>query len=160
MTNPTFNVHPATADEAANIAALVNAAYSKWIDVIGGKPMPMTVDYAALIAKNCVYSVREEADLVAVLVIWPLDDALYIDNIAVAPTHQGRGIGDRLLAFAEQKARELKLDRLTLLTNEKMVSNQIYYRKHGYAELRREIMPNGRRAVWMQKDLRDLPDQR
>ncbi|MFN8376844.1 MAG: hypothetical protein U0694_28725 [Anaerolineae bacterium] len=45
------------------------------------------------------------------------------------------------------------LRKLTLLTNEKMVYNQTYYLKHGYAETRRELMPNGRRAVWMHKVL-------
>lgn len=152
MTDP-FNIDMAVAEDSAEVAALVNAAYSKWIEVIGGIPMPMTADYDALIAQQCVYRVREGGALVGVLVIWREQDALYIDNLAVSPAQQGRGIGDQLLTFAEQKARELKLPMLTLLTNEKMLYNQTYYRKHGFMETRRETMPNGRRAVWMHKPL-------
>ena len=153
MTTPDFPIRLAIANEASEIAALVKAAYRKWVQVIGVEPMPMLADYGALIARNHVYCIREATGLVGIVVIWPVDDALYIDNIAVAPSQQRRGIGDRLLAFAEQKAHDMGLNKLTLLTNEKMVSNQIYYGKHGYVETRRETLPNGRRAVWMHKDL-------
>jgi len=151
MADPSFSIQLAAPDAATEVAALVNAAYSKWVEVIGGKPMPMTADYGTLIAQQLVYCARDGQELVGVLVIWQSDDALYIDNVAVAPSQQGRGIGDKLLAFAEQKARDMGLRKLTLLTNEKMVYNQTYYLKHGYAETRRELMPNGRRAVWMHK---------
>ena len=155
MSETPFKIQLATPNDAAEITALVNAAYSKWIPIIGGKPMPMTANYAELIAKDYVYVVREGAALIGVLVIWELDDALYIDNIAVAPEQQGRGIGDRMLAFAEEKAREMNLRTMTLLTNAKMESNQAYYRKHGYVETRRQTIAEGRVAVWMHKPLTD-----
>ncbi len=153
MTHPSLEIRHATPEEIAQIAAIVNAAYTKWIDVIGGKPMPMTADYHALIAQQRVYSVRDGLELIAVLVIWQADDALYVDNLAVDPAHQGRGVGSQLLTFAERKAREMQLSKLTLCTNEKMTYNQAHYAKHGYFEIRRETTPNGRRAVWMQKQL-------
>ncbi|MBL8161167.1 MAG: GNAT family N-acetyltransferase [Anaerolineae bacterium] len=148
---PALTIQLAAPDEIREIQALVNAAYSKWIDVIGGKPRPMTADYGTLIAQQRVYAVREEAELVAILVMWQEDDALYIDNLAVAPAHQQQGIGDRLLLFAEQTAREMNLPALTLITNEKMLYNQAYYLKHGFVELRRETLATDRRIVRMQK---------
>jgi ribosomal protein S18 acetylase RimI-like enzyme len=153
MTPLNLNIQRATDDESPAVAALVNAAYSKWIEVIGRKPMPMLADYDALIARQCVYCAREGLVLVGVIVLWPADDSLYIDNIAVASKQQGRGVGDALLAFAEQQASALNLSRMTLLTHEKMLYNQDYYRKHGYTELRRETFPDGRSAVWMEKQL-------
>jgi ribosomal protein S18 acetylase RimI-like enzyme len=153
MTHTPFDIQLATPNEAADVAALVDAAYSKWVEVIGGKPMPMLADYPALVDKGFVHTVHEAGILVGVLVIWQIDDALYIDNVAVHPDHQRRGIGDLLLAFTEQQARAMGLHKLTLLTNEKMESNQAYYLKHRYVETRRETLPNGRRAVWMHKAL-------
>lgn len=151
--NSDISIRQATAAEAPEIFALVQDAYRKWIAVIGGRPLPMTADYDALIARQQVYSAREGGALVGVIVLWPQDDALYIDNLAVAPAQQGRGIGRLLLAFAEQQARALGLTALTLLTNEKMTTNQTYYARYGYVETGRETMPSGRRAVWMRKTL-------
>lgn len=153
MMNPKLDIQQATPAEMAEVVALVDAAYTKWIEVLGGKPMPMTTDYAPLIAQQYVYSIREGSELVAVLVIWPEEDTFYIDNIAVSPAHQGRGIGAQLMAFAEQQARALNLPRITLMTNIKMEYNQAYYIKHGYVEIHREVLPNGRIGVWMQKQL-------
>ena len=148
-----FTIQVATADETTEISDLVNRAYTKWIEVMGGKPRPMTADYNTLIAEQHVFSAREGTELVGVLVIWHIDDALYIDNLAVAPSHQGQGIGHKLLNFAEQKVRELNLNTLTLMTNVKMEYNQAYYRKYGFTETRREMMSNGRSVVWMAKQL-------
>ena len=138
--------------DAAAVSQLVNAAYSKWIPVTGREPMPMLADYPALIAQQVVY-VAEDGEIVGVLVIWPMNEnnSLYIDNLAVRPDHQRLGIGEFLLNFAEGQAREMKLPILSLMTNEKMEYNQAFYRKHGFAETRRETISEGRRAVWMHK---------
>ena len=148
-----FEIELATTSDAATVAKLVDAAYSKWIPILGRKPTPMTANYEDLIALDRVYKVCEGIELIGVCVIWTEKDALYIDNLAVHPDHQGRGIGDSMLQFAELKARERDLNRLTLVTNEKMEYNQIYYRKHGFNELRRDPLPDGGRVVWMYKEL-------
>jgi ribosomal protein S18 acetylase RimI-like enzyme len=153
MSESPFNIQLATAADTDAVTALVSAAYSKWIPITGTTPMPMLADYSPLIAQNYVYTVREGEHLVGVLVIWQEEDALYIDNIAVHPEHQRRGIGDILLNFAEQKAREMNLMTMSLMTNEKMESNQAYYRKHGYIEVNRYQFAENRRAVVMHKHL-------
>ena len=59
------------------------------------------------------------------------------DNVAVLPAAQGRGIGARLLALAEEQARGLGLREIRLYTNEAMTENLAYYPRHGYAETHR-----------------------
>ena len=149
----TLPIRPATPHDAQTIAALVDTAYSKWIAVIGRKPAPMLADYPALIERGVVYVVEDDARIVGVLVIWPVDAAMLIENIATHPDDQGRGIGQQLLDFAEQKAREAGLSMVRLYTNEKFTANQDYYRKRGYLHTRLEITPDGRRIVWMHKPL-------
>lgn len=143
----------ALAGDTQAVKEVVDAAYSKWIPVIGVKPLPMLADYPALIQRGFVHVMIESERIIAVLVIWPLDDALYIDNVAVHPDHQRRGIADTLLTFAEQQARGAGFHLLRLVTNEKMVYNQAYYLRHGFAETRRDLTPDGRRVVWMHKSL-------
>jgi len=66
----------------------------------------MLDDYTALISDGRV-SVFEEADrtMAAIIVLLPEPDHLLLDNIAVRPDRQGRGLGRRLVAFAEDEAR-------------------------------------------------------
>ena len=148
-----YDIRLARAEEGAAVAGVVDVAYRKWIPVIGRKPAPMLADYGKLIADGVVYIIAPDDAVIAVLVIWPIADALLIENICVQPGQQRGGIGRALMDFAEKRAQAAGFDRVRLYTNEKFEANQAYYRKLGYAETRREITADGRRIVWMHKDL-------
>ena len=45
---------------------------------------------------------------------------MFVENVAVDPECQGSGLGRRLMAFAEDRARRDGLPRLELYTNVKM----------------------------------------
>ena len=57
--------------------------------------------------------------------------------MAVLPAAQGRGIGTRLLALADDRACSLRLPEIRLYTNEAMTENLAYYPRHGYSETHR-----------------------
>jgi ribosomal protein S18 acetylase RimI-like enzyme len=63
----------------------------------------------------------------AVLTLYPREDHLYVENVAVDPTAQGQGLGRALMEFAEQQAAERGLDRMALVTHEAMTENQAIY---------------------------------
>lgn len=148
-----YSIRLATTDEHEAVAAVVDAAYNKWIPVIGRKPMPMLADYEKLIGDGVVYVIAPEDDIIAVLVIWPVEDAMWIENICVHPEQQRGGVGRALMEFAETKARESDLKLMRLLTNQKFEVNIAYYLSLGYVETRRETTADGREAVWMHKNL-------
>ena len=155
MTLDTFTIRLATADDYQAVVACIEAAFTKWIPIIGMKPMALTADYHDFIARNVVYVVNgnQSSEVAGLLIIYPDDDALYIDTIAVNPAYQKHGLGRRLLDFAVQKAHEVGLNKLTLVTNAKQISNQEYYRKNGFIETHRETLEPGRIGVWMAKTL-------
>jgi GNAT superfamily N-acetyltransferase len=64
----------------------------------------------------------------------PRPGYLLLDNVAVLPAAQGQGIGARLLALAEDRARALHLPEIRLYTNAAMTENLAYYPRHGYTE--------------------------
>jgi GNAT superfamily N-acetyltransferase len=140
------------ADRGA-VERTVLAAYGHWAEVIGMRPLPMDADYGRLIREGHVFVVGP-ADGLIVLV--PEDDVLLVENVAVRPSSQGRGVGRSLLAFAERRARLLGLPALRLYTNEKMTSNISLYTslgyRLGYRETARELHA-GRHTVHMRKDL-------
>lgn len=138
------------ADQAA-VEAIVQAAYEPWAPVIGMEPLPMLADYAALIAGKRVH-VLENGEIDALIVLEPEEGVLLIDNVAVRPDRQGRGLGRRLMAFAEFRARSLGLNALRLYTNEKMTSNIGLYESLGFRETTREVI-DGKHAIHLRKDL-------
>lgn len=135
----------------AVVRTIVDAAYERWTDEIGVRPLPLEADYAGLIAGGRVH-VLENGEVDGLIVLEPLDGVLLVENVAVRPDRQGRGLGRRLMAFAEFRARSLRLPALRLYTNEKMVSNIGLYGSLGYRETGREVI-EGRRVVHMRKEL-------
>ncbi len=122
-------------EDRTAVEAIVIAAYSIYVERIGKAPGPMLDDYAGLIAAGAV-SVLEDPDgaVAAILVLLPKPDHLLLDNIAVRPDRQGRGLGRRLIAFAESEARRLGYAELRLYTHETMIENIALYTRLGFRE--------------------------
>lgn len=144
----------ATPDDAANLAALVDRAYDKYVARIGHRPLPMTADYQEVIRRDIVWLAEHQDRIVAAIVLVPETEParLCIENIAVEPLQQGAGLGRHLMSFAEQEARRLEFAALYLYTNEAMTENIGFYKSLGYRETHR-TQRSGRCVVFMQKDL-------
>jgi ribosomal protein S18 acetylase RimI-like enzyme len=142
----------AKAGDAADAADLVNRAYAKYAPRIGRPPAPMLADYPDVIRRHQVWIIEEDNALAAVLVLIPEKDTLLIDNIAVDLSYQGRGLGRRLMAFAESEALRQGFSSLRLYTNEKMTKNIAFYDRLGYRETGREILRE-RYVIHMRKDV-------
>jgi ribosomal protein S18 acetylase RimI-like enzyme len=139
-----------SADRAA-VEAIVRTAYEPWVQVIGVRPLPLVADYGELISQGRVH-VLENGEIDALIVLEALESVLLVENVAVRPDRQGRGLGRRLMAFAEFRARSLGLPALRLYTNEKMTSNIGLYESLGYRETGWEAI-DGRHVVHMRKEL-------
>ena len=140
----------ATAGDRPAIEAIVRAAYSPYVSRIGRKPGPMLDDYDALIREGRVYVVGRGGAVNGVLVLIPGQDAMLLDNVAVAPDAQGSGVGRAMLEFAEKAARDAGYGTVRLYTNEAMTENLGLYAKIGYAETHR-AEEKGLRRVYMAK---------
>ena len=120
------------------IRDLVAAAYGPYAELIGRTPIPMLTDYAKAVRTHDVWVVEDGPQIVGVLELEARMDHLWIENVAVDPRWQGRGIGRRLLAHAEDEARRLGLTEMRLFTNERYLANIAMYTRYGYRETHRE----------------------
>jgi GNAT superfamily N-acetyltransferase len=139
-------------DDAEAVTSLANEAYSPYLARNGKIPGPMRDDYAVLIADRRVHVLEEAEELIGLLVLIPEPDAMLLDNVAVAPSAQGRGFGVKLIAFAEQCAREEGLPAIRLYTQEIMVENIALYTRLGFVETHRG-REKGLDRVYMTKRL-------
>jgi GNAT superfamily N-acetyltransferase len=79
-------------------------------------------------------------------------DHLWIENLAVRPDRQGKGLGRLLLAHVERKAVEAGRAEARLLTNAAFEANVALYTRGGYSVHKREPFMGGT-AVYMSKKL-------
>jgi|SRR5829696_5281395 len=139
-------------DDVPKVATLVDAAYGHYVERIGMLPRPMTDDYAEVIT-NCQVTVAEShGTLVGVIVLTVDEEGFLIDNVAVDPSHRGRGLGRTLIESAEAEARRAGFDSIYLYTHEKMTENLALYSRIGYAEYDRRSQ-GGFSLVYMRKRL-------
>ena len=142
------------ADETDVLVAhdIVQAAYRVHIARIGKPPGPMGDDYARRQRDAQLYLASIGAEPVGIAVLVRADDHLEINNVAVHPRWQARGIGRALIAFAEEMARGLGVAELRLYTNVKLTENIALYTRVGFIETHRATQ-DGYERVFMRKSV-------
>ncbi len=139
--------------DAADVRALTRAAYAKWVPLIGREPKPMSADYERAVSEHVIDLYEQGDELLGLVEMIPQSDHLLIENIAVRPDQQGKGLGDILLQHAEDHARTLGVGETRLYTNAMFAANLAFYAKGGYSEFRRETLAPGAVAVHMRKPI-------
>jgi GNAT superfamily N-acetyltransferase len=150
-----YSLRPASERDAPAVTACVNAAYRHYVERIGKPPGPMTEDYAKVIRERRVTVAENRGKITGVLVLAVTEEGFLLENVAVHPSHHGRGLGRTLLEFAEAEALRGGFDSIYLYTHEKMTENQVLYGKIGYVEFDRRT-EKGFARVYMRKSVHDV----
>ncbi|MGW3496231.1 GNAT family N-acetyltransferase [Streptomyces sp. NPDC001020] len=130
-------VRPAVAADVPAVKAVTEAAYHHYIERIGVVPQPMEQDHSADVAAGRVFVTGNP--VAGLVVVEAYEDHLFLDSIAVHPDAWGRGVGRRLLAFVDARARALGLPEVRLYTNAMMWENQKIYPRYGYEVVERRV---------------------
>jgi GNAT superfamily N-acetyltransferase len=150
----TAQLRRATTADVAIVRALTRSAYAKWVPLIGREPTPMTADHDRAVQDHVIDLWEEDGQLLALIELVPALDHLLIENIAVRPDQQGKGLGGKLLDHAEGFARSLGFDEVRLYTNAAFASNLSFYARRGYEEYRRGTVVPGGVTVFMSKRIK------
>jgi ribosomal protein S18 acetylase RimI-like enzyme len=149
-----IRIRAATAADVPAIVDTVDRAYRQYNVRIGKPPGPMLDDYAARVSEDAVWVLQDGPAIAGILVLLSAPEYLLLDNIAIAPERQGRGMGRRLLAFAESEALRRGYREIRLYTHQTMIENQRLYASIGYEETGRGSEA-GYDRVFMRKPLRN-----
>lgn len=152
MTSIPHTIRRAGPEDAPAVAAIADAAYRIHIPRIGRMPLPMLADYSDLTARGLVHVLEVEGVLAGYVVLIHEPDTLLVENVAVSPAFQKRGLGRALLAFADAIARAAGYGTIRLYTNAAMTENIALYGRCGYTETHRAT-EEGRHRVYMRKSL-------
>ncbi len=157
-----YSFRPTNGSDASAVSECVNAAYEHYTERIGMLPGPMTEDYETIIKKYRVTVAESGGKIAGVVVLAVTEEGFLLQNVAVHPSHRGKGLGKALLEFAEAEARRHGFDSIYLYTHEKMTENDFLYKKIGYVEYDRRTSAAGRQfrntemgptLVYMRKQL-------
>ncbi|PWJ47627.1 N-acetylglutamate synthase, GNAT family [Quadrisphaera granulorum] len=146
------NIRRAVDRDAEAMMRLTRDAYQRYVERIGREPAPMVADYTQLCEPACAWVAEHEGRIVGVLVCEWAPDHLLIENVAVHESVRGRGLGIRLLQWAEQQAQAAGVRQVRLYTNAAMHENVAYYPRRGFRETHRTEQ-DGRRLVFFAKDV-------
>ena len=130
-------IRPAAEADAPVLARIAVAAYQRYVPKIGQLPAPMTADCPAAIRRGQAWVAAVDGEVAGFIILISRPGYLLLENVAVLPAAQGRGIGARLLALAEDRARALGVPEIRLYTNAAMTENLAYYPQHGYTQTQR-----------------------
>lgn len=148
-----IEIRQATSGDAAAIRALTREAYAKWVPVTGREPAPMTADYDVAVLSHRFDLLYVEGVLTGLIETVDEGDRLLIENVAIHPSAQGRGLGRRLLGLAEDLARERGYARVRLFTNSRWEANVRLYLALGYRITSEDPIDGGMFRVNMSKAL-------
>jgi N-acetylglutamate synthase-like GNAT family acetyltransferase len=144
-------IRRAAAGDAEAAGELVHEAYQHYVARIGRPPVPMTLDYARIVAAGHTWLAERGGRVVGLLVLEHFDDHVLVENLAVLPDAQGIGIGSRLLRYAEEQAQASGVHEVRLYTHELMTENRAYYPRRGYRETHRSGEPPWRRVFFAKR---------
>ncbi len=150
-----MTIRAAIPDDLPAMQEIVERAYSPYIERMGRPPGPMLDDYAERIGLKQASVAEYDEQVGGLLVLIDQEDHLLLDNIAVHPKAQGRGLGRLLLDFAETEARRRGYEELRLYTHESMTENILLYGKLGWEETGR-AMQSGFERVFMKKKVTEV----
>jgi GNAT superfamily N-acetyltransferase len=145
-------IRPALPSDAADVGALIIAAYQGYVARLGKNPQPMDDDYTLLIADGQVWVMESDGELAGVLVCQKAEDHLLIRTVGITPERQRTGFGSSMMKHAEQIAKDSGVSVLRLYTNETMTGNAELYARLGYHETHRKG-PEGKQVIYMTKVL-------
>ena len=112
----------------------------------------MVADYDVAVRDHLIDLLHVDGELVALVEMIAEPDCLMVENLAVAPAHQSRGYGRRLMQHAEQMAISLGHKIMRLYTNQRFTTNIALYERLGY-RIDREEAVNVARVVHMSKTI-------
>lgn len=132
-------IRQATHEDLPAIKACIDGAYSPYVERLGQKPKPMLSDYGDQVGEGIVHVlVGDGGEIQGLIVFYRKSDCMLLENVAVSPRHQGKGVGKRLIAFCEAEAARLGCAAIELFTHRKMTENRALYARLGYREIDRE----------------------
>ena len=130
----------ASAGDRQRIEDFQRAAYARTEATVGARAIPLEWDYGKVLEECEVWLDESRGSLRGVLILRIREDDLFLESIATAPEAAGSGLGRLLLQATFDRARELGLDRVALITDS-LNPALAWYKRMGFLVELEDIQP-------------------
>lgn len=145
-------------EDAGAVAALIRTAFSAQPVRVDPPASALSVTaetVTAHLASGGGGAVAEADGRVVGSVLWETrTDGVYVSRLAVHPQAWRRGIGQTLMARAEQAARKVGAQRISLGTRLALTGNRRLFASCGYVEVARHAHPGYAAPTWVEMEKR------
>ena len=124
------------------IKLIARKSFERYVPLIGKLPAPMNAYFSGHVLKGTVFiaqSEKKRGSVPGYVIVLQRDGEWLLDNIAVSPDTQGRGVGSALIAACETFLQKRGVQRYHVYTNEAMDQNLTWYPEIGFGELARRL---------------------
>ncbi|MBY5334222.1 GNAT family N-acetyltransferase [Rhizobium leguminosarum] len=135
------------------LLALIVASFASMNDRIDppSSALKLTAESLAEKARAEIGHVAIDGEkLAGCLFLRPEADCLYVGKLAVLPEAQGKGLGRRLLAIAEEEAAALGLPALRLETRIELTDNHAVFAAWGFSRTAEKAHPGFARTTFVE----------
>lgn len=137
----------ASADDRARIEDFQRAAYARTENIVGARAIPLEWDYGRILQECEVWLDEADGRIRGVLILRVLEQVLFLESVATAPEAAGSGGGRMLLEATFERARDLGVQRVELITNS-LNPALAWYSRTGFRVDHEEVQP-GRTVIHM-----------
>jgi ribosomal protein S18 acetylase RimI-like enzyme len=137
------------------IKLIARKSFERYVPLIGKPPAPMNANFSGHVLKDTVFiaqSEKKQGSVLGYAIVLQRDGEWLLDNIAVSPEAQGRGIGSALIAACETFLQKQGVQRYHLYTNEAMEQNLTWYPEIGFVEMARRL-EDGFSRIYFTKEM-------
>ena len=130
----------ASASDRKRIEDFQRAAYARTEAIVGARAIPLEWDYGRILEECEVWLDESGGSLKGVLILRIHKDHLFLESIATAPEAAGSGRARLLMEATFERARELGLNRVALITNS-LNPALAWYKRMGFLVELEEVQP-------------------
>ena len=137
------------------IKLIARKSFERYVPLIGKLPAPMNAYFSGHVLKGTVFiaqSEKKQGSVLGYAIVLQRDGEWLLDNIAVSPEAQGRGVGSALIAACKTFLQKRGVQRYHLNTDEAMEQNLTWYPEIGFVEMARRL-EDGFSRIYFTKEM-------
>ena len=129
-----MHIRVATITDLVSITSCTDLAFASFAEQSHKRDAKLEDSLRSQILEGSIWLICDEAHVLGYISLWPTADQMFIDTLAVRPSHHRQGLGSQLLAFADRETLRLGLSSVNLFTKATMADNLVFYQHRGYRE--------------------------
>lgn len=145
-------IRPAELQDMGSVMDCIKKSFEPYISILRQIPNALNADLKKIIDSQNLFVATIDDKIVGTIEIIINHESINLEKLSVLPYFRGKGIGKKLISYAEFLAKENRIKKIKLFTNERLIDNIRYFKKNGFSETDKKV-ENGFKRVYFEKNI-------